>query len=149
MNFRQLLQRRTLLLRQARLANLAFAHARLALYAHRLGAAAVEGPLTLHPVDPAAGRYCPALVAHAASQAVIDEYFLDEDVVDLAGVLAFLEAEGFSVDWTFNRDEIVHRWLPRLRFELESAGVVPPPLNPTEEGSSPGPGPEHDAREGC
>jgi hypothetical protein len=149
MNFRQLLQRRTLLLRQARLANLAFAHARLALYAHRLAAAVVDGPLTLHPVDPSAGRYCPVLVAHASSQAVIDEYFLDEDVADLADVLAFLEAEGFAVEWTFSREEISHRWLPRLRHELEVAGVVPPPTKPIEEGYSPGPGPDLDSREGC
>lgn len=138
MNYYQLLRHRAALLRQARLANLAFACARLEVYAQRLGRAAITGPLTLHPVDPAAERYCPVLVAHGSNQSMVDEFFLDEDVVDLAGVLSFLDAEGFGVEWTFTRDDLVVRWLPCLRHELEFSGVTPPAPSPPEERSSSG-----------
>ncbi len=126
MNFHQLLHHRAALLRQARLANLAFACERLEDYARRLTAARIAGPLTLQGVDPEADRFCPELVPHAASPAVVDEYFLDEDVADLADVLGFLSDEGFDVATTFTAEDIVARWLPRLRRELAGAGIAPP-----------------------
>lgn len=142
MNFHHLLQHRAALLRQARLANLAFACERLEDYARRLAAARVTGPLTLQEVDPEVDRFCPELMPHTASQAVIDEYFLDEDVADLADVLGFLGDEGFDVAATFTAEDVVARWLPRLRRELAGAGIAPPteslPLDDTapERGAS-------------
>ena len=145
MNFHQLLQHRAALLRQARLANLAFACERLDDYARRLAAARISGPLTLQGVDPEADRFCPELVPHVASQAVVDEYFLDEDVADLADVLGFLGHEGFDVAATFTSEDVMARWLPRLRRELAAAGIAPPTENlplddTTSESGASGPG---------
>lgn len=144
MNYHQLLQQRLDHLGRARLANVAFAFDRLADFAGRLARTGVTGPLTLHPVDPEAERYCPALVAHASSQAVIDEHFVDEDVADFSDVLDFLEDEGLEVEWTFRHDDLVTRWLPRLRVELECAGVIPPAVPPTLEDSRHGGEPDAD-----
>jgi hypothetical protein len=134
MNFLQLLHQRDALLRQARLANLAFAHERLGEFARRLGRAGVAGPVSLHPVDPEADRFLPVLVAHAASQAVIDEHFLDEDAVELADILGFLSDEGLPVDFTFTAGDLADRWLPLLGRELARGGVrVPGPAPQSED----------------
>lgn len=123
MNFHQLLQQRAGLLHAARLANLAFAYARLQVFAARIADAGIAGPLALQPVDPEVGRFCPVLAAHACSQAVIDEHFLDEDVVELADILAFLREQNDTFGSDFAAEDLAARFLPWLRRELERAGV--------------------------
>lgn len=140
MNFSQLLLQREALLRQTRLANLAFAFARLSDYAERIERAGLRGAVTLHESDPEAERYWPALVAHCVNQSVIDEHFLDEDVDELDEILLFLEDEGFDVDYTFDLEEMPARLLPRLRGELEKAGVALPLAAPSREDSPREPG---------
>lgn len=136
MNFSQLLRQRAALLRQARLANLAYAHERLDDFARRLGRAGVTGPVGLQPADPGADRFLPVLVAHASSQAVIDEHFLDEDAAELADILGFLGDEGLPVDFTFiTAVELAERWLPLMRRELARAGVLVPGGSPRSEDS--------------
>jgi hypothetical protein len=130
MNFQELLLHRAALLQHARLANLAFAYDRLRMVAARFRQAGIVGCVTLHPVDPEAERFLPALVAHASSQAVIDEHFLDEDVAELSDVLAFLDDEGVPVELTFAAEDIEERWLPSLRGVLERNGLVPPWSDP-------------------
>jgi hypothetical protein len=139
MNFSQLLQQREMLLRQARLANLAFAYARLSDYAERIARAGLRGPATLHEADPEADRFWPVLVTHHGNQSVIDEHFVDEDVLELDEILMFLEDEGQDVDYTFDLEEMPQRYLPVLRRELEKAGVTLPQAAPHPEDSSRGP----------
>ena len=140
MNFSHLLQQREALLRQARLANLAYAHARLSRLAGRIVRAGLRGTVTLQEPDPAEGRYCPALLALEGSQAVIEEHFLDEDVIELEEILMFLADEGLEVDYTFALEELPIRTLPELRRRLDEAGVIPPADSPRTEDSNRGPG---------
>lgn len=136
MNFSQLLSQREALLRQARLANLAFAFARLSDYATRIERAGLRGPVTLHESDPESERFWPTLVPHIGSQAVIDEHFLDEDVDEFDEILLFLEDEGFEVNYTFDLEEMPARLLPELRRELEKAGVTLPAPVPRPKDSA-------------
>lgn len=135
MNFRQLLLQRTALIRAARLANVAFAYDRLREFARRIECAGLGGVVTLHPVDPDADRFMPVLVAHAGSQAVIDEHFVDEDVIELADVLQFLNEEDADVELTFALGEIGTKFLPWARGELERAGVAVRPTASANDGA--------------
>lgn len=135
MNFQQLLQQRDALLRQARLANVAFAYHRLGEFADRLARAGIRGALTVQLADPSSDRFWPVLTATAANQSVIDEHFLDEDVVELADVLAFLSPESDAVEFAFSVEQLTGKFLPLLRRELERAGVALPRPAPTPEGS--------------
>lgn len=140
MNFSQLLQQREALLRQARLANLAFAYVRLSDYAERIARAGLRGPVTLHEADPETDRFWPVLVAHRGNQSVIDEHFVDEDVLELEEILLFLEDEGWDVEFTFDLETWPQTCLPGLRRELEKGGVVVPPAPAQPEDSARGPG---------
>ncbi|HLP26421.1 MAG TPA: hypothetical protein VK477_12135 [Acidobacteriota bacterium] len=126
MNFSELLHHREALLRQARLANLAFAFARLSDYAQRIAHAGLRGPATLHEAEPEAERFWPTLTVHHGNQSVIEEHFLDEDIEELDEILLFLEDQGFDVDYTFDLESMPQRHLPALRRELEKAGVLLP-----------------------
>ncbi|MBI2497130.1 MAG: hypothetical protein HYV75_04145 [Opitutae bacterium] len=126
MNFHLLLQHRAALLRQARLANLAFAHQRLGNLAARIARARLRGRVRLDPGDPEAERPWPALTALEGSQAVLEEHFLDEDGVELADILEFLGKDVNADGVTFRLEEVESRFLAPLRRELESAGVVLP-----------------------
>jgi len=129
MNFHQLLQQRSGILRTARLANLAYAYARLSVFAGRIAHAGLTGPVSIHPVNPEAGRFCPVLVAHAANQSVVDEHFLDEDVVEFSDIITFLSQETDALEYTFEFEDIAGRVLPWLRRELARGGIAVPPLH--------------------
>ena len=139
MNFHLLLQQRAALLRQARLANIAFAYQRLDTYAARIARARLHGLVRLDRGDPAAERPWPALTALEGSQAVLEEHFVDEDGVELADILEFL-GENVNAGVTFRLEELENRFLPRLRRELESAGIAVtgevPPMHGTNRGRS-------------
>ena len=124
MNFHQLLHQRAALLRQARLANTAFAYQWLAGFIARLTRARLHGLVVLRPGDPAAAHPWPELTALEDSQAANEEHFLDEDIVELADVLTFLGEDLHSGGLTFRLDELESRYLPRLRQELEAAGIA-------------------------
>lgn len=136
MNFHQLLQQRDALLRQARLANTAFAYRRLCDYAGRIDRARLHGEVTLRPADPSEDPPWPELIAEEGSQSVIEEHFLDEDIIELADILAFLGGNGQPAEYTFRIEELGSRFLPGLRRELERAGVALEPDRQPLEGSS-------------
>ncbi len=138
MNFHQLIHQRDGLLRQARLANLAFACQRLGLYAARIARAQLHGLVRLHPGDPAGERPWPGLTALEGSQAVLEEHFLDEDGVELADILGFLGEEVNAGGCTFRLEELEGRFLTPLRRELASAGITPAGEAPPMRGSSRG-----------
>jgi hypothetical protein len=134
MNIAALLHTRAELLRQARLANLAYAYVRLADFSERIAQARLRGPVALQVADPASDRFWPTLLARGASQAVIDEHFLDEDVVELEEILRFLQAEGAEVDFDFGFEDVARRLLPVLRRELARGGVEIPERPDTAAG---------------
>lgn len=143
MNFEKLLHHRGALLRSARLANLAFAYARLGEFSARLRRAGLLGALTLELPDDENERFWPALVAHGAAPSLVEEHFLDEEILELVDVLAFLREEGEPVDDTFSCESIDRCWRPRLRERLRQEGVTgihespPPRRTPTRGPDAP------------
>jgi len=128
MNFHQLLHQRDTLLRLARLANTAYAYQRLGEFSARIHRARLHGPVAVLPGDPAGAQPWPGLAALEGSQAVIEEHFLDEELVEFTDILAFLGEDLGSDGLELRFEEIAGRFLPRLRRELENAGIEPPPV---------------------
>lgn len=127
MNIHHLLHQRDALLRQARLANAAFAYQRLGDFAARIARAGLRGAVALEPGDPEGAQPWPGLAALEGSQAVLEEHFLDEEMVELADILAFLGEEARPEGGlTLRLEELAERFLPTLKKELESAGVAVP-----------------------
>jgi hypothetical protein len=125
MNLQQLLHHRTALLRQARMANIAFAYQRLGEFAARVARARLHGLVRLRPGDPAGEQPWPALTALDGRQAVLDEHFLDEEIVELMDILGFLGEEPDVDGLTFRLEELGGRQLSELRRELQQAGIIP------------------------
>jgi hypothetical protein len=123
MKIDHLLQQRSSLLRQTRLANVAYVFAELSKFSNRIERGNLRGKVTLHLADPAAQRAWPCLVAEEGSQAVIDEHFLDHDMLDLADLLVFTAGHESPCAFTFRLEEFGRRFLPALRRELAEAGV--------------------------
>src|SRR5262249_47724149 len=110
MKISELLRRRNALLRQSRLANLAFVYRRLEQLVTRIACAGLRGEVCLRPGDPAGERPWPELLAIDGSQSVIDEHFTDENILDLADqVVADGEHSGASA--TFRLEEMASRFL--------------------------------------
>src|SRR5688500_15637874 len=95
-----LLVRREAMLRQARLANLAFAFATLQKFSARITRAQLDGRVTLAHAAPQAERYWASLTALDMNQSVIEEHFTDHDVMELADVVSFV-AGNEALDITF------------------------------------------------
>ncbi len=123
MNYQHLLHQREALLRQARLANVAFAHDQLASFGARIARAGLRGAVTLQTADPEADRPWPVLTAHTCSQAVIEEHFTDEDMVELADILVFVSDDA-AAEFNFRLEELTAEFQPALRRELEDAGIL-------------------------
>lgn len=136
MNFHQLLHQRDALLRQARLANTAYAYRRLGEFAGRITRAGLHGVVRLDSGDDAGERPWPGLTALDGSQAVLEEHFLDEEILELADILAFLGRD-VEAGITFRLEELGGRYLPGLRQELEQAGINPGRASSPREDSSP------------
>ena len=126
MKLSTLISSREELLRRAHLANLALAHETLRNFARRIATANLRGQLVLQPAAPAEGRYCAILTALEGSQAVVEEHFTEEDLMDLADFLclALGRAAGDPRDIAFRGERFVESFLRPLRAELEAAGVA-------------------------
>ena len=118
-----LLAQRPTLLRQVRLAHVAFAHATLATCAARIARARLGGLVTLRSADPENGLFCATLTAIDGRQSIIEEHFTDEDVRDLADVVAFITCSK-ELDLTFELRDLATRFLAPVRNELERSGVA-------------------------
>jgi hypothetical protein len=118
-----LLTQRQALLREARLANLAFAYTTLNEFGRRIARAQLKGGVTLRHAAPHADRYWASLTAIDGSQSVIEEHFADEDLMDLADVLAFVTGND-ALDIAFQLEELEEIFLVPLRVELEREGIV-------------------------
>ena len=123
MKLSKLLSQRQALLRQAHLANIAFAYRTLGDFAARAARAGLRGRFNLRHVDLQAERYWPSLTALDAHASVVEEHFTEEDILKLADVLAFTSCQD-NLDVTFTLDELSEKFLPPLRVELEEAGVA-------------------------
>jgi hypothetical protein len=117
------LRQRQDLLRQARLANLAFAYRTLGDFAERIARAQLTGRVTLRPVAPDAEHYWPTLTALDANQSVIEEHFTDEDILELADTLAFI-VSGDATEFTFHLEDLGELFLAPLRVQLQREGIA-------------------------
>jgi len=122
MKISQLLQQRDGLLRQVRLANLAFAYWQLGHLVQRIARARLGGLVRLQPADPALAHSWPVLTALEGRQSVIEEHFTDEAIAELSGLLIFLGGED-AADMSFRLEDMAAQFLAPLRLQLEQAGV--------------------------
>ncbi|MSU51673.1 MAG: hypothetical protein EXS37_21710 [Opitutus sp.] len=118
-----LLTQREALLRQVRLANLAFAYTTLEDFVCRIARAQLRGRVALQHAAPDEERYWASLTAIDGNQSVIEEHFSDEDIMDLADVIAFSTANE-ALDLTFRLEELGEVFLTPLRAELAGAGIA-------------------------
>lgn len=118
-----LLNHRAALLAQARLANLAYAYDVLRRWEHRVTRGALHGSVTVRQAAPEDERYWASLSANDGAQSVLDEHFSEDDVLELADVLAFLTCTP-ALELTFPLEELPERFLAPLRAELEREGVA-------------------------
>lgn len=136
-----LLTLRPALLRQAQLAGLAFAYWRLREFATCIARVRLRGEVNLQQAEAEAGCYWASLTALEGSQSVIEEHFTDEDIMDLADLIAFVTGES-HLDLTFRIEQLAERFVMPLRLQLEQAGVVvdhdSPPVAEPSRGDSPG-----------
>ncbi len=123
MKLSMLLVQRETLLRQTRLANLAFAYGKLLEFTARIARARLTGTVSLKGAAPDAGRYWASLTALEGNQSVIEEHFTDEDIMNLADVIAFTTGAD-DLDLTFRIEELAEKFLAPLRGDLERAGVT-------------------------
>ncbi len=123
MKLSQILHQRPALLRQARLTYLAFAYWKLDDFATRIARARLRGRINLKQAAPDAERCWASLVALSGNQSVIEEHFTDEDIMDLADLVAFATGES-NLDLTFSIEQLAERFVTPLRLQLEQAGVV-------------------------
>lgn len=122
MKLSELLARRHALLRQTRLANLAYAYRRLVDFVDRLARARITGAVTLEQPEPAEERFWPVLHTHELSPAVVEEHFTEEDIAELAEVLGFVTGQ-IAGEIEFRFEELGPRYLTPVREELLRAGI--------------------------
>ncbi len=123
MKLSHLLAQREAILQQARLANLAYAYTRLSDFAARIQRARLHGVVCLLQAAPDADRFWASLTALEGSQSVIDEHFSDDDIMDLADVIAYATGEN-DLELTFPIEEMTERFLDPLREQLAEDGVT-------------------------
>lgn len=115
-----ILAQRPALLQQLRLANLAFAHAKLSDIAARIARAQLHGLINLRQATPDTESGWTPLTALEGHQSVIEEHFTDEDLTDLADTIAFVTGEA-TLDLRFHIEELAERFVTPLRHQLEQA----------------------------
>ena len=124
MKLHQLLSQREVLLRQARLANVAFAYQEFEQFALRIARGGLRGEVTLHLFRPDAD--CPSpptLIANQGNQSVLEEHFTDHDILELADLIEFLVTDEGVSSVTFRLEDFEDSFLSKLRHELVQAGV--------------------------
>lgn len=111
------------LLQHARLANMACAYATLRCFAARARRARLEGPVLLCQPDVTRGRNWAELTALGGSQAQLEEFFTDEDLMELADSVAF--ARGISgLNLEFRIEALDSEFVRPLEAALRRAGVT-------------------------
>jgi hypothetical protein len=123
MNISKLLSSRQTLLRQAHLANLAYSYFTLRRLGERVIRAGLQGRVQLRAATVGEDFIPATLVALDGSQSVIEEHFLDEDVLQLADSMEFA-LEGPFGEVEFLLEDLATKYAAPLREALDRAGVV-------------------------
>ena len=122
MKISKLLDSHRALLNQARLANLAQAFLTLRRCAERVHRARLVGLVQLRQPDAAEERLWASLTALEGSQAVLEEHFTDEEIMELADTVAFLR-ETAALDVTFRLEHVDTLFVQPVVAELHRGGV--------------------------
>jgi hypothetical protein len=133
MNFLQLIKQRADLVRQARLANVAYAYRELSRFAQRVERGNLRGEVELRESAPESECYWATLTAVGLQQSVIDEHFDDQDIVDLADLVAFA-TDAEDVLETFRIEDLRQLFAEPLKKELQAAGVAPDSVSDPDSG---------------
>lgn len=134
MTFDDLLSYRDELLQHARLANVAYAYQWLNDFTTRIARSGLRGEVMLRSADAEGAPRRPVLFAEDFSQAVVQEHFLEDEIAELARVLAFVHNGSVIIELKFRLEELAPRFLPALRRELEEADILPAePASPVED----------------
>jgi hypothetical protein len=88
----------------------------------------LRGSVTVRHAAPEEERYWASLTANEGAQSVLEEHFSDEDVMELADLLTFLNCSD-ALEVTFSLEELAERFLAPLRAELAREGVVIDPVD--------------------
>jgi len=124
MKLSQLLATRKTIIRQANLANLAYAYMTLTRLATRVAAARLHGLVHLRQAggDQEEPHWA-SLTALEGNQSVIEEHFDDDDLMALADAIVFAVGHEFP-EIEFNLEELSGKYVAPLRHALEKAGVA-------------------------
>ena len=96
MKLSNLLATREFLIRQANLANMAFAFTTLKGLADRIESSRLTGLVALRQADESEDQYWASLTALELRQSVIEEHFSEDDVTEMADAISFSTATEFS-----------------------------------------------------
>lgn len=122
MKISKLLASRQALLRQTQLANLANAYTILQRLAARIALANLRGLVRLRPADPEDECYWASLTALEGSQAVLEEHFTDNELLELAEAIGCaIDSDFCEID--FRLEDVGERFVEPLRQTLEQEGV--------------------------
>ncbi len=122
MKISKLLATHHAILEQARLANLAEAYLTLRRVAERVRRARLHGLVNLRQPDAAEERLWASLTALEGSQAVLEEHFRDEELMEFADAVAFARGR-VGLDVTFRLEGMEALFLVPLEEELRRAGI--------------------------
>lgn len=122
MKISKLLDSHRAIIQQARLANLAQAFLTLRRLAERVRRARLLGLVQLRQPDAAEERLWASLTALGGSQAVIEEHFTDEELMEFADAVAYVRNTN-ALDVTFRLEHLDALLVQPLETELRRAGV--------------------------
>jgi uncharacterized protein YgfB (UPF0149 family) len=123
MKLSQLLATRKTIIRQANLANLAYAYVTLTRLADRVAAARLHGLVMLRQAGGEEEPHWASLTALEGNQSVIEEHFDDDDLMALADAIAYAVGHDLT-DLEFNLEELSGKYVAPLRHALDKAGVA-------------------------
>lgn len=136
MKLSQLLATRKTIIRQANLANLAYAYLTLTRLAERVAAARLHGLVHLRQAGDDEEPHWASLTALEGNQSVIEEHFDDDDLMALADAIVFAVGHEFP-EIEFNLEELNGKYAAPLRRALEKAGVAIDLADPVHEQTTP------------
>lgn len=122
MKISKLLDSHHAILRQARLASLAQAFVALRRFAERVRHARLRGRVRLRQPDADEEELWASLTALEGSQAVIEEHFREEELVEFADAVAFLHGTS-ALDTEFKIEQMAALFVEPLEAELRRSGV--------------------------